>query len=62
MNKWYEYKYVNHRDWILDHLEMLGLTAQETVLVLLIDFFNQNNVEITIELLSRKTGIWRPIL
>ena len=57
MNKWYEYKYVNHRDWIRDHLEMLGLTAQETVLVLLIDFFNQNNVEITIELLSRKTGM-----
>lgn len=57
MTKWYEQKYVNHRDWILDHLEMLGLSAQETVLVLLIDFFNQNSMEITMELLSQKTGM-----
>lgn len=54
--KWYEQKYVNHRDWILDHLEFLGLSSDETIIVLLIDFMNQNHEEITMEALRRKTG------
>lgn len=54
--KWYEQKYVNHRDWILDHLEFLGLSNDEVVIVLLIDFMNQNHEEITMETLRRKTG------
>ena len=39
--QWYEQRFVNHRDWILDHLEYLGLDAEETVIVLLIDFMNE---------------------
>ncbi len=55
--KWYEEKYVSRRDWILDHLELLGMTGDEALTVLLIDFMNQYNMEITIEMLAKKTGL-----
>lgn len=54
--KWYKQNYVNHRDWVLEYLELLGLSMQETVIVLLIDFFNGQQVAITTELLAKKTG------
>ena len=55
--KWYEQKFVNRRDWILDHLEYLSLNEKEALLVLMIDFLNENRIPITMELLSAKTGI-----
>ena len=55
--KWYQQHFVSRRDWILDHLELLGLSAQETVIVLLIDFMNENRIPITIESLHTKTGM-----
>lgn len=55
--KWYEQNFVNRRDWIMDHLEFLGLDANETVLVLLIDFFNEHNIPVSLELLHKKTGM-----
>ncbi|MBQ7993552.1 MAG: DnaD domain protein [Solobacterium sp.] len=55
--KWYEQNFVNRRDWILDHLELLGLDANETILVLLIDFFNEHNIPVTMEILHKKTGL-----
>ncbi|NLC96594.1 MAG: DnaD domain protein [Erysipelotrichaceae bacterium] len=55
--KWYKQNYVNRRDWILDNLEYLGLSEKETVIVLLIDFLNENNINITIHYLSKKTNI-----
>lgn len=54
--KWYEQNFVNHRDWVLDHLDLLGLNANETVVVLLIDFLNEHHYEISLELLAKKTG------
>ena len=55
--KWYEQKYVNHRDWILDQMGLLGMDSVELVIVLLIDFMNQNHMEITMDALREKTGI-----
>ena len=55
--KWYEENYVNRRDWILDHLELLGLEANEVVLVLLIDFMNEHSIPVSMEILHRKTGM-----
>lgn len=55
--KWYEQKYVNHRDWILDNYENLNLSHSETIIVLLIDFLNQNNISITGDILSNKAKI-----
>ncbi len=54
--QWYEQRFVNRRDWVLDHLELLGLTAQETVIVLLIDFMNDNKMDISIDALHKKSG------
>ncbi|MEA4876126.1 DnaD domain-containing protein [Anaerorhabdus sp.] len=54
--KWYKQNYVNHRDWVLDNLELLGLSMQEALIVLLIDFFNINQLPITIDILAKKTG------
>ena len=34
--KWYEQKYVNHRDWILDNIELLNLTHTDLITVLVI--------------------------
>ena len=56
MMKWYEQRYVSHRDWILDNMESLGLDINEAMLVLLIDFFNEHNIEITLEDLCKKTN------
>ena len=55
--KWYEQRFVNRRDWILDHLEYLGLSEKETVLVLLMDFMNENRIPITIDALAQRTGM-----
>lgn len=54
--KWYEQNFVNHRDWILDNMDLLGLDAREIVIVLLIDFLNEHHYEITMELLAKKSG------
>ena len=55
--KWYEEKFVSRRDWVLDHLELLGLSSEETVVVLMIDFMNQNRMNITIDDLAHKTNL-----
>lgn len=55
--KWYLQHFVNRRDWILDHLEQLGLSHPETVMVLVIDFMNENRLPISIESLHAKTGM-----
>ena len=54
--KWYEQNFVNHRDWVLDHLDLLALEPKETVAVLLIDFLNEHHYEISMDLLEKKTG------
>lgn len=51
--KWYEQPYVSTMKWILDHLEYLNLNPIETSVVLLIDFYNQNQKLITVDGLQR---------
>lgn len=55
--KWYNLTYVNRRDWILENLENLNLTFEESVIVLVIDYMNSNNMEVTIEALQKKCQI-----
>lgn len=55
--KWYEEKFVSHRDWILDHFDLLGLDPCEYVLVNMIDFLNQHHITITLEELSHRTRL-----
>ena len=53
--KWYKQTYVNRRDWVLENLEFLKLTPSEAMVVLLIDFLNTNLIDVSIELLVKKT-------
>lgn len=55
--KWYEQKFVNHRDWILDHLQQLGLKPNELTVVLVIDFMNEHHDRITIDQLAKQTNL-----
>jgi DNA replication protein len=55
--KWYEQRYVSHRDWILDNLDLLGLNANEVEIVLLIDFMNEKGLTVSIPALAQKTGM-----
>ena len=55
--KWFETNYVNRRDWILDNLELLGLTEKQSILVLLIDFMNEKNIPISLEALAEKASM-----
>ena len=55
--EWYEQNFVNHRDWVLDNLELLGLDAKETEIVLLLDFMTEHRIPIDMAALSRKSGM-----
>lgn len=55
--KWYETNYVDHRDWILDQLNLLSLNPVETVVVLMIDFMNEHRMKITMEDLAQRCNL-----
>ena len=52
--QWWNEKFVNRRDYILDHLNELTLNSEETLAVLLIDFLNQHNMLISHAVLADK--------
>ncbi len=55
--KFYEEKFFNKRNWILEHASRLNLTPQETLLVLYIDYNNEFNTTISMELLSSQLNL-----
>lgn len=46
--------YIDRRTWLLDHMENLHVDAKETMVLLLIDFYNQQNISIDHEILGKK--------
>lgn len=46
--------YINHTAYILDHLEDLGLEQNEILVLLLIEFYNAQNIVVSDELISQK--------
>ena len=46
-------KYFNRRNWILENLSNLDMTPAESLIILLIDFCNEFNQPIDIQVLSR---------
>ena len=57
MMKWYETNYVNHRDWILEYLNLLSLDTKETIVVLMIDFMNEHHIKITTDDLAKRCNL-----
>ncbi|MBQ6654253.1 MAG: DnaD domain protein [Erysipelotrichaceae bacterium] len=53
----YREKYFNRRNWILENLSALNLTAAESLIVLLIDFCNEFSQPIDIQVLSRLSNL-----
>ncbi len=54
MDQWWNERFVNRRDYILDHFEQLSLTCEECMAVLLIDFMNQHSIAISHGILASK--------
>jgi DNA replication protein len=57
MKKWYQENFVSRRDWILGHAAQRQLTAQQTLILLLIDYDNQFNVPISLDSLAKQANL-----
>lgn len=57
MKKWYKESYFNSTNWILENFNKLGLTNDETILVLLIDLYRSNRKTITYDILCEKLNM-----
>ncbi len=55
--KWYQQSCVNKRDYLLEHLEEYALNHSELIMLMMIDFLNQQNQLITHDTLSKKLNI-----
>ncbi|MBQ6335156.1 MAG: DnaD domain protein [Erysipelotrichaceae bacterium] len=54
MKKWYRESYFDRKIWVLENFDKLGLSADETLLVLLIDLCKQSHKTITYDYLTQK--------
>lgn len=54
---WWKKPYINRRDWVLENLGSLSLSGTEALVVLMVDFLNSQNTEISLDILSDRTGI-----
>ncbi len=52
---WWNKPYVSRRDWVLENLGVLKLSAHEVVIILMIDFLNELGTQITLEELASRT-------
>ncbi len=61
MKKWYEKNYVDRRTWLLENISLLKLNPEEFLLLSMIDFLHQTDQEISLDYLSKKTGMSKEI-
>ncbi len=54
MKKWYKQPYFDKKNWILDNFNKLNLTAEETLLLLLIEFAKENDIALSYDYLCTK--------
>ena len=55
--KWYQQTCVNKRDYLLENLEKFHISHSELILLLMIDYLNQQGILITHDSLSAKLNI-----
>ena len=53
-NKWYKERFIDRRNWILEHLDELSVTSEEALVLLLIDFMNQYQIGVSHQALATK--------
>ena len=52
--EWWNQRFVNRRDYILEKLETWNLNTQEIIMILLIDYFNDHMIPLTLEIMAEK--------
>lgn len=52
--KWWKERFVNRRDYILEKMETWNLRSEELLVILLIDYFNEHQLMITLQTLAAK--------
>ncbi|MDO4197363.1 MAG: DnaD domain protein [Erysipelotrichaceae bacterium] len=54
MKKWYKESYFDSKNWILENFDKLGLNADETVVILLIDLYKKNRRSLSYDIFCEK--------
>ena len=57
MKKWYLQTYINKNAWVIENLANLNLSCEEAIIVMVINHFNDNNIGISTDLISLKSGL-----
>lgn len=52
--EWWNQRFVNRRDYILENLETWNLDTREMFMILLIDYFNEHMIPLSLEILAQK--------
>ncbi len=55
--KWYQENYFNRRNWLLENIDKRDLSAQEALILLLIDYHNEFSRGIQLETLARSAHL-----
>jgi len=50
---WWKKPYINRRDWILDNLGALSLSPEQVVVLLMVDFYNEQGKAIDLEAFAK---------
>ena len=56
MKKWYQESYFDRKNWILENFDKLNISADETLLILLVDLCKTNRKYVTYDYLMSKLG------
>lgn len=57
MKKWYQEPFFEPSSWIFENLVNLNLSAEEALVVLMINYMNEKHQKITNEILAKRTGL-----
>lgn len=57
MTKWWNERYFNKRVWLLDNLQNLHLTLEEAMLLIVVDYHNEFQLDLSLNILSDKCNV-----
>ncbi|MEA5026349.1 hypothetical protein SDC9_155446 [bioreactor metagenome] len=57
MENWWNQRYFDKRNWILENLQKLNLSMAEALVLLLIDYFNEYQIDLSLNILSEKCQV-----
>ena len=57
MKKWYQEPFFDSSSWIMENLEALNLSSDEALVVLIINYMNEKHQKISMDVLSRRSGL-----